>query len=480
MIFQDLRQWMDQVKRMGDLEVVVGADWDGEIGAIVDLWKIGGPALLFDEIKGYPKGYRVLAHSGTSVRRVALSLGLDPVDDKQKVVNAIRERFRTLRLIPPVVVKEGPVFENVLEETDVDLYKFPSPKWHERDGGRFIGTGCLCITKDPDTGWVNLGGYRVMIHDEKTAGTCIHRGKHGQLMMEKYWKQGKSCPIAVCVGQDPLLFLLSGIEVPHGISEYDFAGGLRGKPVSVIESDLTGIPIPSTAEIVLEGEIPPGEERLEGPFGEWNGYYAEDAHPRPIMKVKRILYRNDPIILGVMPGRPPSDNTYYFSLLRSAWVWDELEKAGVQGVVAVNAHEAGSGRMLLIVAIEQRYPGHAKQAGLIAAQCHQGAYSSRFVIVVDKDIDPDNLSDVFWALCTRADLKDGVDVIHRCWTSPADLMHYPEGEGKAVFGSRMIIDACKPFERREKFRVVETSKELKEKIAKKHASLFERNHGPRF
>ena len=166
-----------------------------------------------------------------------------------------------------------------------------------------------------------------MIHDEKTAGTCIHRGKHGQLMMEKYWKRGKSCPIAVCVGHDPLLSLLSGIEVPTGISEYDYAGALRGEPVSVIESDLTGIPIPSTAEIVLEGEIPPDTTRIEGPFGEWNGYYAEDATARPIIQVKRILHRQDPIILGIMPGRPPSDNTFFFSLLRSASVWNELEKS---------------------------------------------------------------------------------------------------------------------------------------------------------
>ena len=155
-------------------------------------------------------------------------------------------------------------------------------------------------------------------------------------------------------------------------------------------------------------------------------------------------------------------------------------RAGVQGVVAVNAHEAGSGRMLLIVGIDQRYPGHAKQAGMIAGQCHQGAYACRWVIVVDDDIDTENLGDVFWALCTRADLKDGVDVIHRCWTSPADLMHYPEGEGKPFFGSRMVIDACKPFERREKFRVIETSQELREKVAKKYASLFERHGGPRF
>ncbi len=481
MIFQDLREWLDQVKRMGDLEVVLGADWNEEIGAITDLWKVGGPALLFDQIKGYPKGFRVLAHSTTSVRRLALSLGLDPVHDKQTVIHSIREKFKNLTLVPPAHVKDGPILENVLEGAAVDLYRFPSPKWHEHDGGRFIGTGCLCITKDPETGWVNFGAYRVMIHDETTAGACIHLGKHGQLMMEKYWKQGRSCPIAVCVGQDPLLFLLSGIEVPNGVSEYDYAGGLRGEPVSVIESDLTGIPIPSSAEIVLEGEIPPGVERLEGPFGEWVGYYAYEATPRPIINIKRILHRNDPIILGAMPGRPPSEDGYYASILRSAWIWDEMEAAGVQGIVGVNADEGCSGKMLLILSIQQRYPGHAKQAGLIGSQCHTNAYSSRFVIVVDEDIDPNNLSDVFWALCTRADLKDGVNVIHRCWTSPADMMHYPEGVGKgAVFGSRMIIDACKPWERRDKFRVVETSKELREKVAAKYGALFKKNGGPRF
>ena len=117
MIFRDLREWIECVKRMGDLEVVLGADWNEELGAIVELWKTGGPAILFDEIKGYPKGFRVLTHSGTSVRRVALSLGIDPIDDKQKVIHTIRGKFENLKLIPPAYVKDGPILENVLERS---------------------------------------------------------------------------------------------------------------------------------------------------------------------------------------------------------------------------------------------------------------------------------------------------------------------------------------------------------------------------
>src|SRR5690606_12611153 len=137
------------------------------------------------------------------------------------------------------------------------------PKWHEHDGCRYIGTGCVVIQKDPDSGWVNLGTYRVAVHDETTAGLYISPGKHGRRIMEKYWAKGEACPVAISVGQEPMLFIVSGLEAPEGVSEYDVVGGLRGEPTQVIESEFTGLPIPATAEIVIEGEVPPGETREE-------------------------------------------------------------------------------------------------------------------------------------------------------------------------------------------------------------------------
>ena len=474
----DLRDWLQRVAQLDDLQIVTGADWNLEIGVINELWGCEAQALLFDEIPGFPKGYRVLTNALNSPQRIALTLGLPPIADKLELVRALRERFKDVPLIPPKLVNDGPILENVLTGDEVDLLKFPTPFYHELDGGRFIGTACLSTTVDPDSGWVNFGAYRVMIHDAKSGGIYITLGKHGMMHLEKYWQAGKPCPIAISVGHDPLLFMVSGVEIPYGISEYDYAGGLRGRPVEVVKGPATGIPIPAHAEVVLEGEIWPDEVRDEGPFGEWTGYYASGTKAKPVIRLKSILHRNDPILFGAPPGKPPSDNTYYLSPFKSAAIWDEVEKAGVPGVQGVWQHEAGGGRLILIVSIRQMYPGHAKQAAHVAAQCHQGAYANRFVIVVDEDVDPTNTHDVLWAMATRADLRWGVDIIHRNWTSPIDPMHYPEDEGKDVFNSRMIIDACRPWERRNSFpQIASSGPDTRARILEKFSALFAERRG---
>jgi 4-hydroxy-3-polyprenylbenzoate decarboxylase len=246
---------------------------------------------------------------------------------------------------------------------------------------------------------------------------------------------------------------LGGLEVDHGTNEYDVAGAIRGEPLRVIRAPYTGLPVPATAEIVLEGEIPPDELRPEGPFGEWTGYYASGEKPEPIIRVRSVLHRDDPIVLGCLPGKPPNDNTFFRSPLRGALLWDELERSGVPGIVGVWSHEAGGGRLLNVVAIKQMYPGHAKQVGMATASCHAGAYANRFVVVVDEDIDPCDTNQVIWALCTRTDVVEDIDVIKRCWSTPLDPMAYA-GEEARYFNNRMIIDACRPYDRRTTFPAV--------------------------
>ncbi len=135
---------------------------------------------------------------------------------------------------------------------------------HEKDGGRYIGTYCVVIMRDPDTGWVNLGTYRVVAHDRNTAGVWISPGKHGRLIREKYFKKKQPCPVLVCCGLDPVLFLAGSHEIKHGVTEYAYAGGHRGRPYETIASELHGLPMPAHAEIVLEGEFLPDETRPEG------------------------------------------------------------------------------------------------------------------------------------------------------------------------------------------------------------------------
>jgi 4-hydroxy-3-polyprenylbenzoate decarboxylase len=444
----DLREWIERVDAMGELTRIDGADTTAEIGGLTDLfqWDMGNPALLFDRIKGYPAGFRVLSNVLTSLTRIALTLDLPTHCTPRELVQAWRAKLEQLQPLATREVENGPLLQNRHTANDVDLTRFPAPVWHAGDGGGYIGTGDIVITRDPDSGWINSGTYRVAVHDEQTLGVYISPGKHGRLIRDKYWQRGRACPVAISMGHDPLLLLLGGLEVEYGVDEFDVAGGVRGQSLPVVRAPVTGLPVPASAEIVVEGEIPPDELREEGPFGEWAGYYASGRKPEPIVRVKSVLYRDDPIVLGCIPGKPPNDNTFFRSPLRSALIWNELERAGVPGVVGVWSHEAGGGRLMTVVSIRQMHPGHAKQAGAAAATCHAGAYANRWVIVVDDDIDPTDTNEVLWALCTRTDVVEDVDVLKRCWSTPLDPMAYA-GSGPAYFNNRMIIDACRPYDR---------------------------------
>ncbi len=471
---KDLRDWLERVEALGELQTITDVDWNLEIGAIAEMIyharPENPPALLFDGIKGYDKGFRVLSGMTNSPRRLALTLGFGRCETAMEVVKAYRDRMKTFELQEPNKLETGPVFENVDRDNEVDLFKFPVPFLHEKDGGRYIGTGDLVIMSDPEDDWINIGTYRVMIHDKNTVGLWMSPGKHGRLIREKYFAEGKPCPVLISIGQDPLLFLSSGNEVDYGTSEFAHAGGHRGMPIDVVMSELHGLPMPANAEIVLEGEILPDKKLPEGPFGEWTGYYASSVREDPVVSVRRVYYRNDPILTMARPGRPPSDYSFSKCVIKSAMIWDEVEKAGLPGVKAVWCHEAGGGRLFNIISIEQKYPGHAKQAGLLAAGCHAGNYLGRFVIVVDDDIDPTNTFDLIWAMASRCDPDEDIDIIRKTWSGALD----PRKKVGDNFNSRGIIDACRPFDWIDEFPpVAESSPELKERTLKKWGHLLD-------
>jgi 4-hydroxy-3-polyprenylbenzoate decarboxylase len=452
---QDLRDWIDRVDQMGELTRVTGADPRVDVGGLTDLyqWEMGNPALLFDQLSGYPAGYRILSNGLTSLRRVALAFGLASAETPRDFVQALRNRVTSLAPVAAQWVDDGPILQNRQTGDEVDVTVFPAPVWHPGDGGPYLGTGDIVIMRDPDTGWVNAGTYRVQVHDAKTVGLYISAGKHGSLIRDRYWQRGEACPVAISIGHDPLLMLVGGMEVDYGTNEFDVAGGLRGEPLPIIRAPYTGLPVPASSEIVLEGEIPPDERIPEGPFGEWAGYYASGRRPAPIVRVRSVLHRDDPIVLGCLPGKPPNDNTFFRSPLRAALIWNELERAGIQGIMGAWSHEAGGGRLFNVLSIQQRYPGHAKQVGMAAASCQAGAYANRFVVVVDDDIDPTNTDEVIWALCTRTDVVRDLDVMRRCWSTSLDPMAY-QGEGTGFFNDRLVIDACRPYDRLDTFPAV--------------------------
>jgi UbiD family decarboxylase len=202
--------------------------------------------------------------------------------------------------------------------------------------------------------------------------------------------------------------------------------------------------------------VRPDNTRPEGPFGEWTGYYSGSKEPVLTIDVERVYYRDNPILLGAPPGKPPHDYSYMRTVMKSAIITDALRKAGLPGLRGVWAHEAGGGRSLLIVSIDQRYPGHARQAGYLAAQLPQAAYMNRFTVVVDADVNPRDLGEVVWAMCGRCDPQQDIEVMKRTWGSRVDPLTLP---GALAFNSRAVIDACRPYERLADFPVVAESSE---------------------
>ena len=356
-----------------------------------------------------------------------------------------------------------------MEGDDVDVEGFPTPMWHDQDGGRYIGTGSYNVTVDPDSGWINVGTYRVMVQSKTSVGFYISPGKHGRIHRDKYQQRGEPMAAVIVCGGDPMTFLMGCSEVPPGVCEFDVVGGFRGEAMKMIKGKHTGLPFPANAEIVLEGFIEPDNMKEEGPFGEWTGYYGSKMRREPVMDIKAIYYRDNPILLGCPPQRPPDELARYRAVTRSALLKENIAKAGVPDVTGAWLHEVGTARMLVAVSIKQRYPGHAKQAGHIACQCHVGAYAGKYVIVTDEDIDVSNLEELIWAMLTRSDPATSIDIITNAWSTHLDPRIPPwEKEKGNLTNSRAIIDACRPFHWKDDFPPVnapppEMAREAREK-----------------
>ncbi|MBI4444794.1 MAG: UbiD family decarboxylase [Acidobacteria bacterium] len=470
--YKDLREWLEIAQRLQLLKRLDGADWDLEIGAITEIERRrrleNSSILLFDQIRGYPPGYRVAANCDNSMPLVAVSLGMSPSMKGLEFVRVWKDRMKQFVPLPPRLVSSGPVLENVLNGRDIDLFKFPTPRWNERDGGRYIGTDCVVVTRDPEQGWINLGTYRVMIHGKDRLGLYISPGKDGRIQMEKSFARNEPFPVAICFGQDPLLIYIASFHLPWGTSEYDYAGWVKGEPIDIIKGPVTGLPIPASAEIAIEGFVHPGEMQEEGPFGEFTGYYASDKRPAPVVRVESLMYRNEPIITGTPMGRPPS--VVFYDLISAATLWEAMEAAGIPDIKGVYIHHMAPTSMFTAVSITQRYPGHARQAGLAAIACRGGAYMGRYYVVVDEDIDPSNIEEVIWAVSTRSDPAEDIEILRRCWSGPLDPVIPKARKG---FNSRAIIDACRPYEWRNEFPpVVESSPEIKRRVLEKWKDIL--------
>jgi UbiD family decarboxylase len=448
-MYQDLREFIELVDQLNALRRIEGADANFEIGGITEVaaGRPDCPALLFDGIKGFARGMRVFTNATTNVQRAALALGIDPLLRPLDALKAWMEKRKTLQPRPPITVKEAAFLQNTMTGDAVDLGRFPAPVWHRHDGGRFIGSGSLVIMRDPEDGWINASIYRIQVHSRsKVTVQFDHAGRHGAIIAKTYWDQGKPCPLAVVHGEDPALFIAGFEYLPEGQSEYEFAGAIKGAPIEVYPGPQTGLPIPAHAEIVFEGHLLPMSETSlpEGPFGEFTGYYASEARPAPVMEVTAVYHRDDPILLGSPPMKPPR---FHFGLpFRAATIWQNLEAAGVTDVVGAWQHVS---QLMTVVALKQRYDGHAKRAALVAA-AH--SYMARVVVVVDDDVDPSNLHDVMWAVATRCEPSEQIDILRNAWSSALDPRISPADKLRGITShSKVIIEACRPFSWIDKF-----------------------------
>lgn len=477
----DLRTWIEEVRETGLLKEVRGADAHLEIGAISELnAKRKRYTLLFDEIKGYRKGFRILTGVLHDAQRVALTFGLPKPSHDLDLVMRLKEKLKQVEKAmeyEPEYVTSSPLLENTKSGNEVNILQFPAPKWHELNGGCYIGTGAAVITRDPDDGWINVGTYRIMVHNERELGILLGGGRHARLHVEKYLERKEPCPVAISFGHHPLMFALGGIEVPPYISEYNYAGALIKSRWKVIKGPITGLPIPADSEIAIEGFLLP-EFRDEGPFGEFVGYYAGGVFKNPVIKIEAIYYRDNPIILGAPPAKPPYDYSYYRCPLRAAIIWDMLEKAGIVNIKGVWCHEAGYSRAFNVISIKQAYAGHAKQVAHVAAQCAAGAPWGKYVIIVDDDIDPTNLFEVIWAICSRTNPVKAIEFIEGTWTNQLDpsVERTSDMRVDECVSSIALIYACWPYSwlvRGEIPKVVEASPQLREAILKKWKEIFE-------
>ena len=314
---------------------------------------------------------------------------------------------------------------------------------------RFLGTGDVVVTRDPDENWINLGVYRAQVHDEKTLGILIIRNHHGRMHLEKYWSRGEHAPIAVVAGQDPQVYAAACMSLPWGQSEYDMAGAFNGGPVDVIVNQSNGLPVPATAEIAIFGHVPPPSEQMheEGPFGECLGYYTGQG-PAPVIRVDEIWHRDDPIIQG-SPTMHGSAMLHGLGgeIFTSAVAWDSIERE-IPGVVGVCSlyQQCQAGSAVLVIALKQAYPGHAKQAALAALGCRAAVLMNKAVIVVDDDVNPADPGEVMFAVTTRCDPSEDMDVIRGI---PSTFLDPRVPKDRRAAGdtttSTVIIDACRPF-----------------------------------
>ncbi len=444
MAINDVRNFIEALEASGDLlRIKEEVDWDVEAGAMAQLGcELQGPAFLLENITDYP-GHRMLLGPLCTWRRAAIALGLSPETPKKEIIDDVYKRLENP--IKPVIVKDAPCQENVVMGDDVDLMAFPAPMVHDGDGGRYIGTWGALVVKDPDTGWVNYGMYRAMIHNERyLGGLVLPHSDAGKIFHGKYVPKNKPMPFARIIGIDPIMGLAACIPVGVEISEPDMAGGLMGEPVPLVKCKTVDLEVPAYAEVVLEGEFLPSETVAEGPFGEFSGFRTSPRVARSVAKVNCITYRNDPVHVCSIAGMPVDESHLITSGIGMTRMMKKIlldnglpikeaycppEGAGCLGVVSTNTPIAGMANTISNLIFGGR---------LLTTTIQHS-------IVVGPDVDPFDMNKVIHALATQCHPGRGISIRNKEFLVPlVPSLSYEERLWQS--GSKAAYDCTFPVD----------------------------------
>lgn len=442
MPFKDLREFIAELEKVGEAQrIEEEVDWNLEAGAMLRrCHELGLPAPFFQKITGYPEGYRLFGGPLSTYRRIAVAMDMDAnASPKELMDEFLRRRQRPIK---PVLVNDGPCKENIKVGDKVDLLEFPVPMMHEGDGGRYIGTFHLTIAKDLDSDWVNWGMYRHMVHDKNTVGQHMSPLTHqGRIYYQGYEPRNKPMEVAIAIGVEPISTFCAASPVSYGVSEVDIAGAIRGKPVELIKCETVDLAVPATAEIVIEGEIRPHEKMDEGPFGEYTGYVRPGTVSRPVIHVKAITHRSNPILTMSCVGIPVDDNVIH-GITGGAELLEALRARGlpVSGVCVFPE----TSYFLVAVAVKTPFPNVASEIAHVIWATHAGS-DTAYLFVVDDDVDPFDMKQVIHALATKCHPYKGIVRLEH--STRAALAPWANSyEQKYGVGARAYFDCTWPMD----------------------------------
>lgn len=395
MPFNNFREWISKLEEEGELlHIKDQVRLEPDIGASSQATILSnGPGLFFENLQGYPPSHTLTIALMGSTRRLALSLDLPKLTGRGELVQELSRRLEQ-PLIKPKHVSSAPLKEERHFGKEINLFEFPLHRLNMRDGGPYL-TKTHIITKDPETGWTNVGMYRMQVKDKAKTNVWFTMGQHGGMIYRKWENMGKPMPMAVALGVDPALTWAAVSRFQVGVDEYDVAGVLRGKPLELIPAETVDLDIPASAEIVIEGEVPPGVREFEGPFGEFPGSYSV-YHRIMVFEIKAITHRKKPIFDAIHIGKVPNENTVIFSVSRPAADTKYMHQLFPE-VMAVVPYP-GSHQ----VVIQGNFRRHGDSRRVIL-----GWFAGPFkdlvknCIVVDEDVDPYDPEQVLWALSYR-------------------------------------------------------------------------------